>query len=68
VQPDALEIVGVGGRVWRVEPAPGALIRLNGKTAKLDALQPGDGVVILGQAQPGRGLRFLAHAITAKSH
>jgi hypothetical protein len=67
VQPDALEIVGVGGRTWRVEPAPGALIRVNGKAAKLEAIQPGDGVVILGQAQPGPGLRFLAHAITAKS-
>jgi hypothetical protein len=68
VQPDFLEIVGVGGRTWRVEPAPGALIRLNGKAARLDALQPGDTVVILGQAEPGPGLRFLAHAITAKSH
>lgn len=67
VQPDALEIVGVGGRTWRVEPASGALIRLNGKAAKLEAIHPGDGVVILGQAQPGPGQRFLAHAITAKS-
>jgi len=68
VQPDAIDIVGLGGRMWRVEPAPGALIRLNGKSAKLDALQPGDTVVILGQAQSGPGLRFLAHAITAKAH
>lgn len=68
VQPDAVEIVGIGGRTWRVEPAPGALIRLNGKSARLDALQPGDTVVILGQAQGGPGLRFMAHAITAKSH
>jgi len=67
VEPDALEIVGVGGRVWRIEPAPGALIRLNGKAAHLDSLQPGQGVVVLGQAQPGPGLRFLAHAITAKT-
>lgn len=67
VEGGVLQVVGVGGRTWRVEPAPGALIRLNGKAAKLDALQPGDGVVILGQAQPGPGLRFLAHAITAKS-
>jgi hypothetical protein len=66
VAPDGLQVVGVGGRTWTVEPAPGALIRLNGKAAKLDALSPGDGVVILGQAQPGPGLRFLAHAITAK--
>jgi hypothetical protein len=68
VQADAIEIVGVGGRTWRIEPAPGALIRLNGKSARLEALQPGDSVVILGQAQGGPGLRFLAHAITAKSH
>ena len=67
VGPDSLQVVGVGGRTWTVEPAPGALIRLNGKAAKLDSLQPGDGVVILGQAQPRPGLRFLAHAITAKS-
>jgi hypothetical protein len=67
VEPEALLIVGVGGRTWRVEPAPGALIRVNGKAAKLEAIQPGDGVVILGQAQPGPGMRFLAHAITAKS-
>lgn len=66
VQADSLDIVGVGGREWHIEPAPGALIRLNGKAAKLGSLQPGDGVVILGQAQPGPGLRFLAHAITAK--
>src|SRR5690242_13950443 len=31
VQPDAIVVVGVGGRVWRIQPAPGALIRLNGK-------------------------------------
>jgi hypothetical protein len=68
VQPDSIEIVGPGGRAWRVEPSPGALIRLNGKAAHLEALQPGDSVVILGQAQPGPGLRFLAHAITARSH
>ena len=67
VAPDGIDIVGTGGREWHIEPAPGALIRLNGKAAKLDSLQPGDGVVILGQAQPGLGLRFLAHAITAKS-
>jgi hypothetical protein len=67
VVPDGLVVLGVGGRTWTVEPAPGALIRLNGKAAKLDALQPGDGVVILGQAQPGPGARFLAHAITAKA-
>ena len=64
---DSLTVVGVGGRTWTVQPAPGALIRLNGKTARLDALQAGDGVVILGQAQPRPGLTFLAHAITAKA-
>ncbi len=64
---DSLQVVGVGGRTWTVEPAPGALIRLNGKAAKLDALQAGDGVVILGQAQPRPGLTFLAHAVTAKT-
>jgi hypothetical protein len=67
VQPDYVEVTGVGGRVWRVEPAPGALIRVNGKAASLDGIQAGDGVVILGQAEGGPGLRFLAHAITAKS-
>jgi len=67
VLPDGLDVVGVGGREWLVQPAPGALIRLNGKSARLDQLQPGDGLVILGQAQPGAGLHFLAHAITAKS-
>ena len=66
VEPDTLVVLGVGGRTWRVQPAPGALIRLNGKTARLDALAPGDTVVILGQAQRGQGARFLAHAITAR--
>jgi hypothetical protein len=67
VQGDGLDVLGVGGREWHVLPAPGALIRLNGKTAKLETLQVGQSVVILGQAQPGPGARFLAHAITAKS-
>jgi hypothetical protein len=67
VQPNGVDVLGVGGREWHIEPAPGALIRRNGKAAKLESLQPGDGVVILGQAQPGPGSRFLAHAITAKS-
>jgi hypothetical protein len=66
VQGDGLEILGSGGRTWHVAPVPGALIRLNGKAAKLDALQVGDTVVILGQAEPGPGNRFLAHAITAR--
>lgn len=67
VRPDQIDVTGVGGREWHVTPVPGALIRLNGKAAKLEALQPGDGVVILGQAQPGPGAHFLAHAITAKT-
>jgi hypothetical protein len=67
VLPDVLVATGVGGREWRIAPAPGALIRLNGRTAKLETLQPGDSVVILGQAQPNQGPgRFLAHAITAR--
>ena len=61
-----LTVQGVGGRVWHVTPASGALIRLNGKAAKLDALTTGDKVVILGQAQLGQGSRFVAHAITAR--
>jgi hypothetical protein len=67
VRADEIDVLGVGGHEWHVAPVPGALIRLNGKAAKLDALQVGDNVVILGQAQPGPGARFLAHAITAKS-
>ena len=67
VRGDVIEVLGVGGREWQVEPAAGALIRLNGKTVRLDALKVNDGVVILGQAQPGPGAHFLAHAITAKS-
>lgn len=64
---EEVDIVGIGGREWRVIPAPGALIRLNGKAARVDTLQAVDTVVILGQAQPGGpGLRFLAHAITAR--
>ena len=67
VGPDGVEVLGVGGREWHVEPVAGALIRLNGKTVKFDALKVNDSVVILGQAQPGPGAHFLAHAITAKS-
>jgi hypothetical protein len=67
VRPDEIDVHGVGGRDWHVAPAPGALIRLNGKAIRLDSLQAGDSVVILGQAQPGAGARFLAHAITARS-
>ena len=63
---DGLEVMGVGGHDWHVLPAPGALIRLNGKAARFDSLEAGDTVVILGQAQPGPGSPFLAHAITAR--
>jgi hypothetical protein len=65
---DAIVVEGPAGREWRVAPAAGALIRLNGKAAKLDALHAGDVVVILGQAQAGQGsgTRFVAHAITAR--
>ena len=63
---DGLDVMGVGGREWHVIPTPGALIRLNGKAAKLDGLEAGDTVVILGQAQSGPGNPFLAHAITAR--
>ena len=67
VLPDELDVLGVGGREWHVAPAPGALIRLNGKAAPLDTFQAGDTVVILGQAQrSGPGNHFLAHAITAR--
>jgi hypothetical protein len=66
VLPDGLDVLGVGGREWHVVPAPGALIRLNGKAARVDGLQSGDTVVILGQAQSGAGNPFLAHAITAR--
>jgi hypothetical protein len=65
VEADAVVVEMPRGRELRVEPVPGALIRLNGKTVKLDALQPDDKVVILGQLQP-RNSGFLAHAITAR--
>src|SRR5579859_6283357 len=68
VLPDGLDVIGVGGREWHVVPAAGALIRLNGKAARLDALHVGDTVVVLGQAQGKEGplFRFLSHAITAR--
>jgi hypothetical protein len=68
VSTDEVEVLGAGGREWHVVPAPGALIRLNGKAARADTLQAGDTVVILGQAQSnqGPGNHFLAHAITAR--
>jgi len=65
VEADGLIVQGPRGQEFRVAPAPGALIRLNGKAARLDALQVDDKVVILGQAQPRNG-GFVAHAITAR--
>jgi hypothetical protein len=66
VSADNVVVTAMAGREWRISPAAGALIRLNGRMAKLDTLRAGDGVVILGQAQGGPGNRFLAHAITAR--
>ena len=66
LQADGIDLLGGGGRNWHVVPAPGALIRLNGKATPLEGLQAGDSVVVLGQAQPGRPGQFLAHAITAR--
>src|SRR5260370_37141472 len=42
VLPDSLDVVGVGGREVRIFPADGAVIRLNGKPAKLDTPRGGD--------------------------
>lgn len=61
--PDGLLVVTVRGHDRPIRPDPGALIRLNGHATHPDSLQPGDRVVILGQAQ---GKEFLAHAITAR--
>jgi hypothetical protein len=63
---DGVTITGPLGRQWHVTPAAGALIRLNGKGSSLGELAAGDTVVVLGQAQPGPGNRFLAHAIAAR--
>jgi hypothetical protein len=65
IEPDAIVVQGPRGREFRVTPAPGALIRLNGRSAQLGNLQPDDKVVILGQLQPRNG-GFVAHAITAR--
>lgn len=65
VRPDVLIVAGPRGQEFRVSPDVGALIRLNGKAARLDSLQADDRVVILGQVQPRNG-GFLAHAITAR--
>src|SRR5262245_52677592 len=50
VRPDLLIVAGPRGQEFRVVPAPGALIRLNGKSTQLENLQADDRVVILGQA------------------
>jgi len=65
VRPDVLIVAAPRGQEFRVVPDAGALIRLNGKSVKLDSLQVDDRVVILGQAQVRNG-GFLAHAITAR--
>jgi hypothetical protein len=62
--PDGLVLTTPRGVELQVRPAEGALIKLNGRPARLEAIQVGDRVVVLGQAQ-GRG-RFMAHAITAR--
>lgn len=64
VEPDGLVVATAAGRVWRVQPVPGALVRLDGKSAHLDTMQPGDRVVVLGVAESRD--RFLAHAVTAR--
>jgi ribosomal protein L19 len=69
VSGDGLQVEMKTGKTVRVTPFPGALIRLNGKTVKMEDLQPGDTVVVLGQqvttASPSTP-RFQAHAITAR--
>jgi hypothetical protein len=65
VRGDEIIVAGPRGREFRVMPVDGALIRLNGKAARLDSLQPSDKVVILGQVQV-RNAGFVAHAITAR--
>jgi hypothetical protein len=59
-----LELVTPRGVEQRIVPAPGALIRLNGKAAKLDALAAGDQVTVFGQSQ-GRE-RFMAQVVLAR--
>jgi hypothetical protein len=64
VRADEIVIANLRGLELRIRPAPGALIRLNGRNSKLDALQAGDRVTVLGQAQ-ARDL-FMAHAVLAR--
>jgi hypothetical protein len=65
VRGDVLIVAGPRGQEFRVIPDVGALIRLNGKAIKLEALQTNDQVAIIGQVQVRNG-GFLAHAITAR--
>ncbi len=65
VDADGVTVVTPQGRAWRVRPAPGALLRLDGKTIHaVGDLQVDDHVVVLGLAEARD--RFMAHAITAR--
>jgi len=65
VDADGLTLVTPQGRAWRVRPAPGALLRLDGKTIHaVDDLLVDDHVVVLGVAEARD--RFMAHAVTAR--
>ncbi len=65
VDADGVTLVTPQGRAWRVRPAPGALLRLDGKTIHaVGDLQVDDHVVALGVAEARD--RFMAHAITAR--
>jgi hypothetical protein len=65
VASDAIVLQNARGRQWRVAPFAGALVKRNGRVANLGAIQVGDRVVVLGQAQARD--RFMAHAITART-
>ena len=64
VAADAIVIQNPRGRQWRVQPFPGALIRINNRPVDLNAIQVGDRAIILGQIQTRD--RFMAHAITVR--
>ena len=61
---DELVIVNPAGRVWHVQAAPGALLRLNGRGTSLGDFAAGDRVVAIGVAQSRDS--FVAHAITGR--
>jgi hypothetical protein len=61
---DEIVIQAPRGRHWRVQPFPGALIRVNNRQVELNAIQVGDRAVMLGQVQTRD--RFMAHAITVR--